>query len=508
MKPFPKVWHTEMFTITVAGGPETFALSMTPSSEPTLMWYPADTFPKGYGQGSPVGGSFTWNDAQSVTIAADARLAVGDRVEFGWHLAGPTAPTANFTASTSTGSAPLSVSFTDTSTDTPTSWAWTFGDGGTSTEQNPTHEYATTGTFTVSLTATNATGSDVETKVDLITVTGLGSQPDAWNPATMLGADLLHPNNTGMTYLADAYEWALGNAGITSLTGQTITAYGDSWTASDSESTPGQRAIQQLISRLGGTLTNQAVDGYRIGDAAGRAIGTAGTFTPGSADLVVAAIGLNDCLLTDTAQQRTASLNYLRALFAVLCAAERIEQTAFTFGGTWANTANPNALFSGGSNAVTTSEGATATYTITTAGTYYLLTQGTDGSLKGGVLTITQGATTLATLDLNAQETDTGVTLTADYGPLSVRLDGVVAGTLTVTYSKAGRTGTVNGFIDALVRVSATPPDILAVKPVEVLAAGHNKPALLDYIRDQYDTLAAEFGANVIVCDPDPSWTP
>jgi hypothetical protein len=31
---------------------------------------------------------------------------------------------------------------------------------------------------------------------------------------------------------------------------------------------------------------------------------------------------------------------------------------------------------------------------------------------------------------------------------------------------------------------------------------------VLDYIRDLYDTLAAAFGANVVVCDPDPSWTP
>ncbi|WP_140160645.1 PKD domain-containing protein, partial [Algoriphagus antarcticus] len=44
------------------------------------------------------------------------------------------------------------------------SYAWTFGDGATSTEANPSHMYATAGTYTVSLTVTDAEGlSDVET---------------------------------------------------------------------------------------------------------------------------------------------------------------------------------------------------------------------------------------------------------------------------------------------------------------------------------------------------------
>jgi hypothetical protein len=53
----------------------------------------------------------------------------------------------------------------------PTSWSWTFGDGGTSSAQNPSHSYATAGTYTVTLTASNAFGSDGETKTNYITVT-------------------------------------------------------------------------------------------------------------------------------------------------------------------------------------------------------------------------------------------------------------------------------------------------------------------------------------------------
>ena len=85
----------------------------------------------------------------------------------------PPAPTADFSATPTSGDAPLEVDFTDASTDSPTSWAWDFENDGNvdSIAQNPTHTYTTAGTYTVKLTATNANGSDVETKIDYITVT-------------------------------------------------------------------------------------------------------------------------------------------------------------------------------------------------------------------------------------------------------------------------------------------------------------------------------------------------
>jgi hypothetical protein len=64
------------------------------------------------------------------------------------------------------------VEFTDQSTNDPTSWSWDFGDEGTSAEQNPTHIYETAGTYTVTLTVSNAGGEGTEIKVDYITVTG------------------------------------------------------------------------------------------------------------------------------------------------------------------------------------------------------------------------------------------------------------------------------------------------------------------------------------------------
>lgn len=89
-----------------------------------------------------------------------------------FQLIGPPAPVANFTGTPTSGMRPLMVAFTDTSTDSPTSWLWTFGDGDTTnnTQQNPLHSYANAGTYTVSLTATNAGGSGSLTRTNYITV--------------------------------------------------------------------------------------------------------------------------------------------------------------------------------------------------------------------------------------------------------------------------------------------------------------------------------------------------
>ncbi|MDP6909534.1 MAG: M36 family metallopeptidase, partial [Flavobacteriales bacterium] len=72
-------------------------------------------------------------------------------------------PVAAFSPSSLTSCTP-SIDFTDNSTDIPESWLWDFGDGGTSTLQNPTHVYASSGTFTVELTASNSIGSSSTTQ--------------------------------------------------------------------------------------------------------------------------------------------------------------------------------------------------------------------------------------------------------------------------------------------------------------------------------------------------------
>lgn len=61
-------------------------------------------------------------------------------------------PNSAFTATPTSGPAPLTVQFTDTSPWTPTGWYWTFGDGTTSTIKNPSHSYTISGVYTATLT--------------------------------------------------------------------------------------------------------------------------------------------------------------------------------------------------------------------------------------------------------------------------------------------------------------------------------------------------------------------
>jgi PKD repeat protein len=82
-----------------------------------------------------------------------------------------TPPVADFSGTPLSGDTPLTVAFTDASTESPTSWLWDFGDSTTSTSQNPGKVYTAAGTYTVSLTVANSSGSDNETKVNYITVT-------------------------------------------------------------------------------------------------------------------------------------------------------------------------------------------------------------------------------------------------------------------------------------------------------------------------------------------------
>jgi PKD repeat protein len=80
------------------------------------------------------------------------------------------APTANFTATPVSGTAPLAVNFTSTSSGTIDTYGWDFGDGTTSTVANPSKVYSAPGTYTVVLTVTGPGGSNTTTKGNLITV--------------------------------------------------------------------------------------------------------------------------------------------------------------------------------------------------------------------------------------------------------------------------------------------------------------------------------------------------
>jgi len=98
-------------------------------------------------------------------------------IAIGAHAA---APTATFTASPTTGRAPLGVSF-DASTSTNTQTVqWEFGDGTVSNATVVSHVYNVAGTYIARLTTKSATGESASSTVT-ITVTGSGEGPVTGN---------------------------------------------------------------------------------------------------------------------------------------------------------------------------------------------------------------------------------------------------------------------------------------------------------------------------------------
>ena len=127
-------------------------------------------------------------------------------------------PLANFIANNTIICEVSMVQFTDLSTNNPTSWSWDFvgGSPSTSTLQNPLVTYNTEGSYTVSLIATNSSGSDSETKTSYIHV---GSISNAGPDQTGLSTCGL----TTVTLAANTPTVGTGAWSIISGTGGTIT---------------------------------------------------------------------------------------------------------------------------------------------------------------------------------------------------------------------------------------------------------------------------------------------
>ncbi|MBN1927317.1 MAG: PKD domain-containing protein [Prolixibacteraceae bacterium] len=129
---------------------------------------------------------------------------------------------ADFEASPLSGACHLQVNFTDITAGTPTAWQWDFGDGNTSTLQNPSHKYANSGVYTITLTVNEGTNSDTEMKQDYITVQESVPVPidtlisntilnpgiqDCFNASNTIlvagdGTDVIFENGSGATLIA------------------------------------------------------------------------------------------------------------------------------------------------------------------------------------------------------------------------------------------------------------------------------------------------------------------
>jgi PKD repeat protein len=130
----------------------------------------------------------------------------------------PAPPAASFTATPTTGNAPLSVAFTDTSTGSPTTFAWNFGDGTTSSTRSPSHTYTAAGQYTVTLTATNAGGSSTSAPTTIVVNAPAPTLRAAFT-ATRSAADPLTVDfadaSTGGT--PTSWSWTFGDGGTATV---------------------------------------------------------------------------------------------------------------------------------------------------------------------------------------------------------------------------------------------------------------------------------------------------
>jgi lysyl endopeptidase len=145
-------------------------------------------------------GTTQWGETEDYTInvEADGGGAV-------------TAPVAQFTANLTTAPVGTTISFTDLSTNSPTSWAWVLSPasgwsyaGGTSaSSQNPQVNFITAGTYTVTLTASNAGGSDSEVKTSYIIITDNGTDGVNENGLNSIS---IYPNPTNSSVFVNLNE--------------------------------------------------------------------------------------------------------------------------------------------------------------------------------------------------------------------------------------------------------------------------------------------------------------
>ncbi|MCB9234930.1 MAG: PKD domain-containing protein [Bacteroidia bacterium] len=128
-------------------------------------------------------------------------------------LLGCNAPQASYTNSVSG----FTVNFTDATTFSPTSWFWDFGDGSTSTQQNPTHIYATAGNYLCCLTTVNSCDTSTYCKAVQIACPGVNA---AFTYATS-GLSVAFANQS--TASIPAYIWHFGDGNSSTLANPTHT---------------------------------------------------------------------------------------------------------------------------------------------------------------------------------------------------------------------------------------------------------------------------------------------
>ena len=170
----------------------------------------------------------TYADVGAFTVSLIAKNSVASHNEMkaGFVATTEPPPIASFSVLPEIGVAPLPVVFEDSSTLNITSWLWDFGDGSTSSVQNPTHVYSAVGTYSVSLTATSAGGSDAVTLLNHLVV-GEPEPAASFSAGPTSGeAPLAVSFSDTSTLNINTWMWDFGDGTTSSLSSPTHTYLG------------------------------------------------------------------------------------------------------------------------------------------------------------------------------------------------------------------------------------------------------------------------------------------
>jgi PKD repeat protein len=151
-----------------------------------------------------------------------------------------------FYASPNTGNASLVVNVVNESTNGPTSWVWSFGDGATSLQANPpAHSYPTAGTYTITLTASNAGGNTTASQtVTVGTAPTTGPIPNFSATPRLGGPPLVVKFTDLSTGSPTSWNWSFGD-------GQSSTAQNPTHTYAN----PGVYTVALTVTNLSGSNT-------------------------------------------------------------------------------------------------------------------------------------------------------------------------------------------------------------------------------------------------------------
>jgi PKD repeat protein len=194
------LWHIDAppvaaFTCSPTSGtaPQTVTFTDLSTNSPTSWsWNFGDGNATGATNQNPVH-LYTTAGNYSVTLTA-INTGGSSTSAAQWVNISPALSGVSFTGTPTSGTVPLTVQFTGTATNSPTAWSWNFGDSGTATVQNPAHTYTVPGNYSVSLTVTNAGGTNSTTRTGYI-VTNATIQASAGT-----GGTISPSGNVNVTY--------------------------------------------------------------------------------------------------------------------------------------------------------------------------------------------------------------------------------------------------------------------------------------------------------------------